>query len=241
MATKSRMVLPLALAVGTLGVMLVAQVAGASHVRPRGASPLSVSLVPAVQRCTAPNMSHGPPLDHPSCSPPAQASDSVTVGTPDVNGANSNSAGLVLLRVKTTPPEDLVVSSNISDVRCKTGTSVSVCATPNAADGPDYSGQLQVNANIRITDHHNGPSGNEAATVMDLPSPVPMGCASTLDTSIGGSCDLTTSLTALVPQTSVDGRSVVEFDQIHVFDGGPDGQMDTTLNTLFEIQGISIP
>ena len=37
-----------------------------SYPRPRGASPLRVSLVPAYQACTAPNRTHGSPLSFPS-------------------------------------------------------------------------------------------------------------------------------------------------------------------------------
>jgi hypothetical protein len=243
-AVRKRVLLPLALRVGALGLMLtlsVAQLAGATHVRPRGATPLRVSLVPMVEQCTTPNTNHGPPLAYPACHPPVQASDSVTLGTPDANGADSNSVGYVSLKVKATSPEDVVVSSSISDVRCEASTSVTVCASPNATDGADYSGELQINANIRITDHRNGPALNEAATVVDLPSPVPMTCANTSDTSVGGSCTITTSLTSLVPQSSIHPRAVVAFDKIQISDGGPDGQINTTLNTLFEVQGLSIP
>src|SRR4051812_41610687 len=69
----------------------------ASHVRPKGATPSRLSLVPAYQECTAPNSTHGTPLSFPSCKPPRQVSDYVTVGTPDANGAGANSIGYVQL------------------------------------------------------------------------------------------------------------------------------------------------
>ena len=69
------------------------QPANITYVRPRGASPLRVSLVPAYAHCTAPNRTHGPPLAFGSCSPPSQTSPNVTVGTPDANGAAANSTG----------------------------------------------------------------------------------------------------------------------------------------------------
>ena len=81
------MVPPLALALAALGALVVAQLAGALHPRPTGATPVRVSLVPAYEPCTSPNRTHGPPLAFPSCSPPVQTSDFLTVGTPDANGA----------------------------------------------------------------------------------------------------------------------------------------------------------
>ena len=107
MDIKCRMVLPLALAAGLLAV---AQVATASHVRPKGATPLKASFVPAYTECTAANNTHGAPLAHPSCSPPVQSSSYLTVGTPDANGATANSLGFILLRVKATHPEDLLIT-----------------------------------------------------------------------------------------------------------------------------------
>ena len=63
--------------------------------RPEGASPLLVSLVPAYNACTAPNRTHGPALEFPSCNPPVRSSAPLTVGSPDANGFPANSVGLV--------------------------------------------------------------------------------------------------------------------------------------------------
>ena len=57
-----------------------------AYPRPKGASPMQVSLVPAYQPCTAPNSTHGAPLSFSSCTPPQLASDHLTTGTPDANG-----------------------------------------------------------------------------------------------------------------------------------------------------------
>ena len=61
-------VLMLAAAMGLLGLLIV-QVTGASHVRPKGASPLRASLVPAYKLCGpgggTPNRTHGGPLGVP--------------------------------------------------------------------------------------------------------------------------------------------------------------------------------
>ena len=40
-----------------------------AYVRPKGATPLRVSLVPAYQACTVPNRVHGPPLGEPVVQP----------------------------------------------------------------------------------------------------------------------------------------------------------------------------
>ncbi len=118
MTIKRKMVLPLALAVGALGLMAVSQLASASHVRPKGATPLRASLVPSFKACTVPNRTHGAPLAFPSCNPPVQTSNFLTIGSPDANGAGANSTGFILLKVKPTSPEDVLITSSITDVRC---------------------------------------------------------------------------------------------------------------------------
>jgi hypothetical protein len=242
MTIKRKMVLPLALAVGALGLMAVSQVASGSHVRPKGATPLFAPLVPAYKQCTVGNRTHGAPLAFPSCNPPVQASSFLTVGTPDANGAPANSVGSILLRVKNTSPEDVLITSNISDVRCLPGGPAANCATANAADGPDYNGQIQGNATIRISDHYNGPGLNEAATVVDIPFPVNGQCSVTAATTVGGSCSVNTTANAVVPGSVKDTqRGVIEVGQIQIFDGGTSGTAGDPGATLFEVQGIFIP
>jgi len=238
-----RIVPSAALLLSALGLMVVSQVAGASHARPKGASPFKVAFVPAYKQCTSPNSAHGAPLSFPSCSPPSQASSFLTVGTPNANGAGANSIGFILFQVKATHPEDLIITSSISDVRCTAATDASVCNVANAFDGPDYSGGMQSNATIRISDHDNGPGRNEAATVQDIPFPVNYFCASTSDTSVGGFCTINTTALAVIPQPySFDGkRSVVEIGQLEVSDGGADGEVATAGNTVFLRQGLFIP
>lgn len=242
MTIKRKMVLPLALAVGALGLMVVSQLASASHVRPKGATPLRATLVPAFKACAAPNRTHGAPLAFPSCNPPVQASSFLTIGSPDANGAGANANGFILLKVIATSPEDVVIQSTITDVRCQAATAAAVCNSANAADGPDYSGQVQGTAQIRISDHYNGPSLNEAATVVDIPFPVNGTCANTTGTTIGGTCTVNTTANTVVPGSVQDNkRGVVEVQQLQVNDGGQDGQVATADNTLFMVQGIFIP
>jgi hypothetical protein len=242
MTINKRMVLPLALAVGALGLLASSQLASATHVRPKGATPLYASLVPAYKACTAPNRVHAAPLSFNSCNPPVQSSNFLTVGTPDANGAGANSIGFVKLVVKTATPEDILITSSISDVRCKAGTAASVCTSTNAADGPDYSGGLKGTAQVRISDHYNGPGLNEAATVQDIDFPFTASCASTADTSTGGLCTATTSANAVNPGSVQNTqREVVEFGQIALNDGGVNGVAGAPDATQFEVQGIFIP
>jgi hypothetical protein len=237
--------LPLVLA--ALAMAMTAGLTSASHPRPKGATPILVALVPAYAQCTSPNTTHGPPLSFGSCTPPVQSSSFLTVGTPSANGAAANSSGYVRLDVKPGspgPPDDtqLIINGGISDVRCKSGTSA--CGNANAADGPDYAGELQGNATIRISDHYNGPNLDQAATVRDIPFPINMICTNTADTSIGGSCTVNTEQ-PLCPAgcTGVkDGeRTVVGMTELQVFDGGADGQVATAGNTLFAVQGVFLP
>ena len=248
MTIRKRMVLPLALALGAVGLMVMASMASATHPRPKGATPLRVSVVPAFNQCTTPNRTHGPPLAFPSCNPPVQSSNSITVGTPDANGAPANSEGFVKLEVFVGvpgPPDDsdVFITANITDVRCKAGTTA--CGSGNAADGADYTGGLQGNATIRITDHFNAVAaggGTDPATVVDIPYPINAACAATASTAIGSTCSANTSANAAVPGAVKDGkRAVVEIGQIQISDGGPDGIVGTTPNTLFAVQGIFIP
>ena len=229
---------------GALGLATVAGIASATHPRPKGATPVRVSLVPAFKQCTSPNSTHGSPLAAPSCSPPAQASSYLTVGTPDANDAAANSVGSVRFDVKATSPEDLLFRVSVSDVRCKPATSATVCQSANASDGPDYSGELQANMTIRISDHYNGPNLDQAATLQDLPNPLNVPCTNTADTSIGSNCNIQSSSSAYCPPVCYDfdgKRTVVEIAQIHVLDGGQDGSAASNDNTLFMNQGIFIP
>jgi hypothetical protein len=213
MALKARTVVPLTLAVSAVLMLVVASMASATHPRPKGATPFRVPVVPAFNQCTAANGEAFVKLE-------------VLVGAPG-------------------PPDDsdVIITSNGTDIRCKAG--VTACGSANAADGADYTGELQGNATIRITDHFNGIAaggGTDPATVVDIPFPVNANCAATASTAIGGTCTSNTSANATVPGSVKDGkRSTVEIGQIQITDGGPDGLVGTSPNTLFGVQGIFIP
>ena len=235
------------LALAALGiVLLAASTALATHPRPKGATPFRVPLVPSYMPCTAPDRTHGPPLAFPACNPPVQASGHVTVGTPDANGALANSAGIIRIDVlgSVEPPDagEVQLVARIGDVRCKPATSA--CGSANMTGGPDYTGELQADATVRITDHWNATApggGPDAATVVDIPFPITMMCAATADTSIGGTCAANTSVVQPgVPGTSTK-RGVVGITQFEVFDGGADGLNSTAGNDPFAAQGLFVP
>jgi hypothetical protein len=248
MTIRKRMALPLALAVGALGMLVMASVANATHPRPKAASPIVASMVPAYNACTAPNRTHGPPLAFPSCNPPVQSSTSLTVGSPDANGAGANSTGFIKIKVKVGvvgPPDDsdVFLTGEITDVRCLPGNAA--CGAANAAAGPDYTGELQSTATIRITDHFNAVAaggGTDPATVVDIPFPVNTTCTSTASTSAGSTCTTSTTANAVVPGAVKDAkRAIVETGQLQTLDGGLDGVVATSPNTTFAVQGIFIP
>ena len=215
----------------------------AGYPRPKAASPLQVALVPAQVACTDPDAIHGEPLDHPSCRPPVPVSAHLTVGTPDANGAAANAAGFARLRTRLNAapdPHEVDIGAAITDVRC--AGDGGGCAASNDAGGRDYAGELQVMYELRITDRFSGEGGGTPATVTDTAFPVTMVCAGTAATSIGGTCEVSTTANAVLPG-SVQSlyRSIWEIGRVQVFDGGSDGVAETAGNTLFAAQGIFVP
>ena len=211
--------------------------------RPKGATPLRVSLVPAYAQCTSPNRIHGPALEHPSCAPPVRASTFLTIGTPDANGAVVNSTGVVRLSTKinaTPTPNDVTISASITDVRC--GTGVSACGPANAVSGADYTGELETTYTLRLTDRRSGDGGGVAATMTDTSFPATLACATTASTAIGSTCSVGTSANALLPGMVTTGsRTLWQLGAVKVFDGGSDGVVATAGNGLFATQGILVP
>ena len=233
------------LAALALGVMAVSQIAGATHVRPKAATPLRDSLVVAQRACLPPaNTTHGAPLALPSCNPPKQTSKWLTAGTPDANGAPANFVGHVRLQQAT---GDIAIDSNITDVRCLPPTDPSVCTPANSIAGPDYVGQLQIEIGMRITDHFNMPSSTTPATAVDIIFPVRVTCASTAVT-IGSTCAIVSSMNALVPGSAPPAkRMVVQIPQrtatggIQVYDGGQFGMAGASDATLYLEPGVFLP
>ena len=211
-----------------------------AYVRPRGATPLSLPLVVAFRECTSPNRFHASPdlggtTIHPSCNPPLQASDHLTVGTFDANQRAVQSKGSVSLRVATGNPS---TPADEADVRLR----LQMTDVRRSDTLDDYTGELGVSVDTRITDRESGSVAGDAATVVVLPFEFVASCAATADTGIGSTCSADTSADAVVPGVIAEGfRSNWELGRVAVYDGGSDGDASTPSNTLFLVQGIFIP
>jgi WD40-like Beta Propeller Repeat len=197
--------------------------------RPIATDPVAVSLVLAYERCTAPNRTHGPPLDEPSCAPPLRSSGQLTVGTPDSNGRPSNGNATVIVNARhgdpttTTDEADVRLRAAVTDVRL-------------AFDFSDYTGSLQARVGLRITDKDNTPhpGGPGAATVSDITYSFPVPCAATdKDDTIGSQCAVDTTADALVPGTVKERRRTIwQLGQVALHDGA---------GNAFMRQGIFVP
>ena len=203
--------------------------------RAESATPLRVSLAVAYDQCTSANRQHGGPLAVPSCNPPTQASDFLTVGTLDANGQQAQ--GVASLRLDaiqgdiSTPADeaDVRLRATATDVRLKSGLG-------------DYTGELQAATTLRMTDRNNGPSQTEPATSQDLDYSFAVPCQATADTGVGSTCNVVTTADSLVPGTVLEGkRSNWQVGQVRLYDGGSDGVASTAGNTLFEDQGLFVP
>jgi hypothetical protein len=225
------------------------------YVRPKSATVVRASLVPAYIQCTSPNRTHGPPLAFSSCNPPQERSAVLTAGTPDANGAVANLVGSTNLEVlagnPATPADDadVAVTISITDVRC--GTANAACP---GGTGSDYEGDLLgALTALQITDRLNTPPGPDgvpgtANGVLGMP----VQCTATASTTVGATCSLSTTLDALLPGAVREGkRSVWELGQIHVRDAGPNGTGYESSacppdcgdgdETLFLRQGVFVP
>jgi hypothetical protein len=209
--------------------------------RPRGATPFRTNFVPAYEPCEAPNTTHGTPLAFGSCAPPAQASDQLTLGTPEANGAPARGVGYLLLRSLRGNPSntwddaDVEVIFDTADVR-------------NGGSLTDYGGELSLESTVRITDHGSPPdtpdeSDPNTGTVEDIPVKMTVPCFTTpSDAGRGSSCHLDTTIDGVLGNAIVESaRTIWELGQVQVRDGGPDGIADTEPNGLFEVQGVFVP
>jgi hypothetical protein len=195
------------------------------YARPKGATPIYASLVPAYQPCAAPDRTHGPPLAFGSCASPAQSSDQLTVGTADANGAVAKMVGSVRYRVIAGDPGTAADEADVD-------LAVSVTDVRRQGDLGDYTGELQVNAPLQITDRLNGPS-DLPGTAQEISFPVTVGCAPNADPAVGSTCSLATTLDAVTPGAVPEGaRSIWQMGEVEVrdADGAP-----------FLRQGIFVP
>ena len=225
-----------------------------SYPRPRGATPVRAALVVSFGQCDFPNRTHGPPLAFPSCSDapnsPRRSSPHVTVGTPDFNGAAAGFTGVARLDVVVGDPgtpadeADVLVATSLTDIRCNPNVPA-ICGLFNSAASRDYSGELGLALDLRLTDKDNtpNPGGPGAATTQDFDLRVAVPCVETSASNIGSTCSVATSYDALVPGTVKEGRrSIWQLGRVEVYDGGTDGDVDTpTGDTVFATQGLLVP
>jgi hypothetical protein len=213
------------------------ETASLGYPRPKGATPLTVPLVPAFAQCSTPNRTHGPSLASPSCAPPVQTSTSATIGTPEANGKAANSIGSVQFKTvagnpnTTTNEANVMLNASLSDVRRK-------------GDLSDYTGELQVAVGLRLTDRSNADSpSRDAATVVSQTFGFTIPCVTTTATDRGSTCSVATTANAVIPGMVVEGkRAIWQLGKIYVHDGGPDGQIATKSgNAIFAAGGLFVP
>jgi hypothetical protein len=194
--------------------------------RPKGATPLRAALVLAFEQCASPNREHAPPLATGSCYPPQQASRRLTIGTVSANGQSPNSIGAIRYDVV---PGDVRIAVSTTDVR-------------TASDLSDYTGELEADQSLRITDAQSGSAPDDSGTTQDLVFPVPVGCTATADVTIGSTCAIATSANAIVPGAAMaGGRAIWQLGDLRLYDGGSTSTAGAADASLFEHQGVFVP
>jgi WD40-like Beta Propeller Repeat len=211
--------------------------------RPGGASPLRVPLVPAFGQCTLPNSSHVAPLDRPSCTPPLQESPLLTTSTIGRGGGHVKLTVLPGNSSTLADEADVVIKASTTDVVC--AVTAPGCSTP----GADYSGQLVLRLDIRLTDQASTVGvGAAPATVQDTDLSAPVDCSAN-GQPIGASCSLATTADTLLPGFAKEGkRSVISTMSVSLRDAGTDGSVGSCPPTcgtgdesVFERQGLFTP
>ncbi len=211
-----------------------------NYARPRGATPIRVSLTPAYKQCTAPNTTHKAPFNFGSCMPPQPTSNFLTVGTPDFNGQGAQSVGSVLFSAigVGTPSEDLAINVSMTDVRC-------VGTTGGCNNGPlsAYLGDLQLQTTFRLTDKSNNPGGvNGSGTEADLTLVPRVPCAPA-GAGVGSTCSLSYTIDSVLPSGVVAGqRAIWQLNgDVRLYDGGSTGLSTASDHTLFAVGGVFLP
>jgi hypothetical protein len=223
-----------------------------THVRPKGATPINDSLVIAYKPCQLPgNRTHGGGLPFPSCNPPEQVSNNLTVGSPPANGLPAKFIGQAGYFVCPVMPNcagvhgDIEILLDATDVRCRAALAAAtpgVC-TAGAALGT-YNGEVSLQTIWRITDDNNDTTPTptcgtsvacKTATMLDIPFPAYAQC-------LDGHCNLSTTANAVVPGSIPFGAKMnIQTSGIELYDGGPDGIAGTPNNSLFATKGVFVP
>jgi hypothetical protein len=201
--------------------------------RPKNAASASIKLVPAYKACTSPNSTHGAPLALSSCGPPIAESGHATTG-------EGKFVGTVGFQVVGESPINLA-NGDQADVQL-----YAIVTDVRRPDSSDYSGELRVAPTLRITDRSNGGQYSppiHPATATDTPLGFTITCTPTEDATVGSTCSGATTADAVMPGIAQEAkRAVWQLGQVLVYDGGADGDADTTGdNTLFATQGLFAP
>ena len=111
------------------------------------------------------------------------------------------------------------------------------------ANTSDYTGDLKAVVTLQMTDRLNGSGNNEVGTTSNVPFSFTIPCTATGGSgNVGSSCTLNTSADAVLPGVVTEiKRSIWEFGDVKVYDGGPDGQVATPDNSLYLRQGVFVP
>ena len=214
------------------GTQLAADFQALTYARPKGATPLRVSLVPAYESCVAPNRMHGPPLGFGSCRPPRLVSDVLTIGTPDANARVARSSGTARFDAV---PGDINTPVDEADVR----VAVTLTDVRKRSDLSDYTGELRLAPATRITDRSEY---EEPTTMADSQFAVTVPCVATSQGDVGATCSVHTTFDAVVPGAVTEGRRALwQLGAVEVHDGGVDGIAATGPNEVFARQGVFVP
>ena len=108
----------------------------------------------------------------------------------------------------------------------------------------DYSGALLLDSSLRIVDRDT--RGLEVrtthGTMSELRFTYPIACTPTADTTVGATARLNTTVDASGGSFVKEGRrSMWQLGEQRIYDGGPDGDIDTEGNTLFAVPGVFDP
>ena len=207
-----------------------------SYPRPKGATPMRISLVPAYNACTSPNRTHGPPLVV-RLVQPAPARLLLPDGRHARTRTRRRAASTGSLRATViagnpgtqTDEADVLLDLDLTDVRI-------------ATDLTDYTGELSAQfvaahaptrkASPSTRHRARCSTARSPSTPPARPPPAPR----------APPAPPRPAPTRCVPGTVKEGRRAIwELGQARVFDGGADGDTATNDNTLFAVGGVFVP